>query len=415
MPVTVQVAKHEARPVPKHLRTVHKSSQDVLKKLAHKNASDIGPILNTALGQQTSLPDAKLKNLSLSIQDHGLVRAAYYAYSDHYNLVLRPEDIWFAILTQFSYYVNAHSEELRSSFVAHDGKKGLIVRDPGQPDMGLMCRNMTNLIDENIADPKLREWILPSFTTTTVNDEVVAAVIMMGTLQKYFDYVFDATCCGIPNVTLLGELSDWQEIQRRLEKLTEYGEEPSRFCSMLRPILQSMITTITKGPDDPEVINFWSRMINRHSGSGMDTLTGWMVAFCFWDEDGKCLAKTGYGNEYFTHHSVEFTQVPAAFVTVPVTYMPPDGGRVINTKLLAGHVGFESTPHVGHKSGNKCLDTLQPLTGWWMYEDAGKKNTGKVRDQFYQEKMENEWNGQASTGYVQPDGTFKVEEGIPKE
>ncbi|CAH0044679.1 unnamed protein product [Clonostachys solani] len=473
MPVTLQVATHDSKVVSQYVKTEHGGSQDVLQKLIHSPAQsqaggEIGPILVTGSGQQTSFTDAKLKEMKFSVQDHGLIRAAYYAYSFHHNLVLRPEDIWFAILTQFSFYVNANSEKLRSSFVAHEGKKGLVLRDPGQDDMGLMCRNMTKLIDENIVDKKLREWILPSFTTTTLNDEVVAAVIMMGTLQRYFEYVFDCTCCGIPRVTLLGELSDWEDIQRRVEKLSEYGEEPSRFCELLRPILQYMILSF-KIPEDPGVVDFWSKIIHHNQGSGMNSLDGWLVAFCFWDEKGKCLVKeprfSGDGKSDATSslkvpfHSVEFDDVPCGFVSCPLTYISPDK-EVISAKLLAGLAGFELTkslydilpvaevesntaaseeenksqsglsrlfsklkatgtpaeklqPGTQGKSRISLLhsekasheaDTLQPASGWWMYRGEAREDTGKSRAQFYEDKMANDWNGQVSTGYVQEDG-----------
>ncbi|KAH7303656.1 hypothetical protein B0I35DRAFT_446370 [Stachybotrys elegans] len=508
MPVTIKVAQHDARPVRSQL-IKNSTSQDVLQSFANRgeNANRPSPpILETVLGQQTSLPDSELERIKLSVQDHGLVRAAYYAYSEHYHLVLRPEDIWVAILTQFSFYVNANSEKLRSSFVSHKGKKGLILRDPEQADMGVMCRNMTKLIDQNIVDPKLREWILPSFTTTTIHDEVVAAVIMMGTLQKYFDYVFDCTCCGIPTVTLMGEVSDWEDIRRRIEKLKEYGKEPSQFCALLKPILDLMVASFTKGPSDSDVVQFWSSIIDRNTGSGMDTLSGWMVAFCFWDEQGTCTAQQPYSSHNpnpITGHgysTLEFDSVPAGFVSVPVTYMSP-GGNIVETKLLAGFVGFESTRAVNFAwecSGNHVpaekaeeagkdsngllpvagrlwgkisrvagqpkrfmgsalpgterqssqvlehdsssaestgrkeltdktkekapqltwsnddeINTLHPLTGWWMYEDPDKKTT-ETRNEFYRNKMENEWNGQASTGYVEQDGTVVVENGLPK-
>ncbi|VUC21600.1 unnamed protein product [Clonostachys rosea] len=490
MPVTLQVANHDARTVGQYGNTEHGGSQDVLQKLISSPAQsqgdgEIGPIIVTGLGQQTSFTDAKLKEMDFSVQDHGLIRAAYYAYSYHHNLVLRPEDIWFAILTQFSFYVNANSEKLRSSFVAHEGKKGLVLRDPGQADMGLMCRNMTKLIDENIVDKKLREWILPSFTTTTINDEVVAAVIMMGTLQRYFEYVFDCTCCGIPRVTLLGELSDWEDIQRRIEKLSEYGEEPSRFCELLRPILQYMILSF-KTPEDPAVVDFWSKIIHHNSGSGMNSLTGWMVAFCFWDEKGNCLVKEP---RYFGDHSrsgsapsikiplhwVEFDDVPCGFVSCPLTYINPDGD-VISAKLTAGLAGFEmiksqydslpiaevestttasaenETDTAASDEKNKSqsgmlsrlvskikasdtlvegkkrisllsteqksheADTIQPVSGWWMYKDKAGKDTGKSRAQFYLDKMANAWKGQVSTGYVQDDGkTVVVKEELPSD
>lgn len=467
MPVTIQVAQHGARAVPDSLLTgTAKAASDisslgVLQKLAHKNVDEIGPILQTAIGPQTSLPDDKLHGLRFSVQDHGLVRAAYHAYSSHHHLVLRPEDIWFAVLTQFSFFVNAHAEELRSSFVAHDGKKGLILRDPEQPDMGLMCRNMTKLIDENIVDPQLRAWILPSFTTTTRDDEVVASVIMMGTLQRYFDYVFDCTACGIPTVTLLGEKSDWEDIEQRIEKLTEYGDEPTLFCELLRPILRNMVNSFTAAPGDATIVDFWSRIIDRQWGSGMDTLTGWMVAFCLWDEEGTCqnsgrpglLPKTsndGRSLDDVRYHTVEFNEVPAGFVSAPVTYMyTNDNGVdvVVMTKLLAGFVGFETTKAVdspprddlsttgslsgtsssastsrsttaerrSHHVDKNSFNTLQPLTGWWMYEIKDAEDTGKSKDYFLQDRMANSWNGQASTGYVSQEGSsVVVKDGLPR-
>lgn len=37
-------------------------------------------------------------------------------------------------------------------------------------DFGAMARTMTDLMDSNIVDPTLREWILPNFSTTPVTD-----------------------------------------------------------------------------------------------------------------------------------------------------------------------------------------------------------------------------------------------------
>ncbi|KAF5490841.1 Vegetative incompatibility protein HET-E-1 [Colletotrichum fructicola] len=48
--------------------------------------------------------------------------------SNHHHLHIRPEDIWFAILTQLSFYINASSESLRSLMVEHEGRKKLEIR-----------------------------------------------------------------------------------------------------------------------------------------------------------------------------------------------------------------------------------------------------------------------------------------------
>jgi hypothetical protein len=73
-------------------------------------------------------------------------------------LVLRPDDVWLSILTQFNFYVNTNAESARSIFVAYKDKKELEVdirpfslRDV---DMGKIAQCFTLLIQENVLDPK---------------------------------------------------------------------------------------------------------------------------------------------------------------------------------------------------------------------------------------------------------------------
>jgi hypothetical protein len=49
------------------------------------------------------------------------------AYNNHGDVKITPDDVWIVIMLNFSKYVNAHSEELRTAFVSHEGKKKLVV------------------------------------------------------------------------------------------------------------------------------------------------------------------------------------------------------------------------------------------------------------------------------------------------
>ncbi|KAJ7153962.1 hypothetical protein C8R43DRAFT_1126629 [Mycena crocata] len=77
------------------------------------------------------------------------------AYNQHYALVLRPDDVWVAILTQFNFHVNANAEILPANFVAHDGKKQLTLRTAAFDDFGRLAREIVDLIEKNIVDPSL--------------------------------------------------------------------------------------------------------------------------------------------------------------------------------------------------------------------------------------------------------------------
>lgn len=395
MPITVRTASHPARQW--QTQRVN-STEELLQQACAKEGSQCKWIIQSSFG-------GFIDEYHISSSQNGLVWAAYYAYSHHHHLFIRPEDVWFSILTQLSFYINAHAEELRSSFVAHEGQEELIVVDVGTihtADFGRLAVQMTHEMEKKLVDPDLRAWIMPDFTTTSQTDKITASVLMMGTMQKYFSYTTGLTC-GIPSVTLLGEKEDWMEIRRRIKKLSQYGEEPELFSRLLLPVLEGFIQSFVS-PTDPIVTDFWSKIADKHMGSGPSYLSGWITAFCFWDVDGKSLnAKGGRNNDGCNingtqFHRVQTDDVPAGYVSVPVTVN--DNGKEVKTKMIAGSVAIAAAssgekldvssnhkqtiyrtgpygppdltqvaPNISDATG---LDTLQPVTGWLMYECLDK-------------------------------------------
>lgn len=153
---------------------------------------------------------------------------AVYAYTNHHNLAIRPEDVWFAILSQLGFFIKANSEELRNVFVQHEGQVEIKVKDHGKESFGALIERLKGGMAKYVNDADLDNWIMPSFSTTTETDRVVASVLFMGAMQKYFLYSMQFRC-GIPAVTLLGEASDWQDILSRLDKIDKLGEEPMKY------------------------------------------------------------------------------------------------------------------------------------------------------------------------------------------
>jgi len=241
MPVTFTVASHSAKP----FQATYKPISNAESLLASTWGQQSRTIRSKEL-LQTSLSSggsAKQDWSALQPRTNGFVSTITNAYNQHHHLVLRPDDIWIAILGQFNFYVNAHAEELRSHFVKHEGKKQLTVQAAGTRytvDFGNMAKQMTEKIHENVVDKSLKEWILPDFSTTSQNDIVICAVLMMSTLKAYFDYRM-TLCCGIPSVTLEGEKSDWESLLARIDKLSTFGAEPSTWASLLRPILSRFV------------------------------------------------------------------------------------------------------------------------------------------------------------------------------
>ncbi|CAA7263991.1 unnamed protein product [Cyclocybe aegerita] len=265
MPVHFDIASHPSKPV--------SSSHYPLANPDHLLQQTWGAAGESGANKYQELLQSSFARSDLSrIQprQNGLIDTVVEAYCRHHHLVLRPDDVWTAILCQFNLYVNAHSEELRAHFVAHEDKKTLTVRASGTRytvDFGNMARQMAEEIHKNVVDEKLKDWILPDFTTTSHHDTVVAAVMMMATLKAYFDYVFFLDC-GIPSITLEGEKEDWENILRRLDKLDEFGQEPTAWARMLRPILKRFVDAFDGGKRDAE---FWGRICHYEEVLGLPT------------------------------------------------------------------------------------------------------------------------------------------------
>jgi len=252
---------------------------------------------------------------------------------------------------------------------------------------------MTQLIQENVVDPQLRELIMPNFSTTTDEDKSVAAIIMMGTLQTYFDYVLRISC-GFPSVTLQGEKSDWEEILLKVQRLAKYGPEMTKWIRLLVPVIQHMIASLTE-PTSPDIKNFWLRACHAAGADGSSnvrTLSGWITAFCFFSETGQRTMEytdellSAYDQEVslaerqrlvlgdIVYPVIEHLSIPKGVVTVPVTVQDCLAGLEHKTTMVAGSVGM--MPSAVESGGD--LTRVQPRSGWWMLEDSVQPMDGSA-------------------------------------
>ncbi|EPS38131.1 hypothetical protein H072_8118 [Dactylellina haptotyla CBS 200.50] len=354
---------------------------------------------------QSSFSQDMLDSRAVHPSKSSFVYAAMNAYNNHHHLVIRPDDIWITILTQFSIYVNRHAEELRSMFVSHEGQKQLTINSVGtrySVDFGSFAVQFSDLLDQNVIDPELRNWIMPNFTTTEDNDKIVSSVIMMATLQKYFAYGIHLMC-GLPAVTLLGEKSDWEMLLQKLEKLQTFGPETAQFAGLLRPILTRFVACFDN-PESEDIKNFWQTVVNRQGGgSGPRYLGGWITAFCFWSGKGDVQYRTDvsiWGNKARTltldgqlYGLVDTNDVVGGYASVPVELN--DNGVKFNTTMIAGMVAIESRPKVERdeewEEGNRKLkaeakdyqgparSVIQPMAGWWIFHSEEVKD--RYRDE----------------------------------
>ncbi|CZR59980.1 uncharacterized protein PAC_09875 [Phialocephala subalpina] len=141
-----------------------------------------------------------------------------------------------------------------------------------------------------------------------VTDVIIA---FLGAMSKYFYEPMCATGCGLPSVTLLTF-------------------------------------------DEPEYRNikaFWQRILHHQpEDSGRpEWCSGWLTAFSYWDDDGIRACRKSIASWASVNARVNDTYY---------------GYGIYGIKMIAGSVGMEFEASGDHKAG---LDTVKPLSGWWVY------------------------------------------------
>ncbi|KAJ7062703.1 hypothetical protein C8F01DRAFT_1023758 [Mycena amicta] len=393
MPITFAVASHKAEPVKGTFGNASAGLQprELLAKACPPQYKNAGLLRGTSFSDPKSCNVLPMPN--------GFFHALAQAYNQHHALILRPDDVWLAILTQFNFFVNANSELLRASFVAHEGTKTPVVTREAVSDYGEFARVMVEEIEKNVVDPALREWALPRFTTTTVKDTTVASILLMATLKSYFEYVFCFLMCGIPRVTLEGEKADWEQLLQRAEKLKEYTVETIAWYHLLVPVLSRFVKAFDE-PDADSNIDFWQKVAHfRRGGSSPSTYTGWISAFCAFNDRGQWSGPRLKKNvdsitppsslspkdfwvtyaEYPNHGdlvlddtrytSVEASNVPPCYAEVDVLLVDMKTGKQTETTMTAGVIGMEVISsgdlELSEKGEN---DVVKPVAGWWLFD-----------------------------------------------
>jgi hypothetical protein len=211
----------------------------------------------------TAAPDAvnesNPKEL-LAIEMNPFLNAIHLAYGYHLPLTISPDVIWHLIVSATSIHINKYSEQLRTRFVDHEGKKKLVVR---RDDFvyNSSANPWHEMIDEfvvkidNFTKLEATDLFVSNFSTTSDVSKTCSKIVIMDSFQKYFEYEF-VTLCGIPEFRILGKKSDWQIIKAKANKLAQIIPEFGIWINSLNEILQQFIDIY----DDKIDSKFWNEI-----------------------------------------------------------------------------------------------------------------------------------------------------------
>lgn len=205
---------------------------------------------------------------------NGFVAAALASFSQHYPLVLSPDDVWLCLVQGVATHVRLHAEELRSRLVQHEGKLVLavrrddFVRGSSDNDWPGVFAELSDALAAHVG--KKRDLFVASFSTTGPIERAASEVALLEVFQSYFDYRVD-TLCGIPEVTLLGTVQDWLSVRTRAAVLGELGLED--WMKWLLPVLDRILETAAGRTPDGD---FWRSFVKVRSMSGGPFINGWI-------------------------------------------------------------------------------------------------------------------------------------------
>jgi len=329
------------------------------------------------------------------------VRGAIQAWGEHLHLVIRPEEVWFTILVQMNFYMNEYAETLRDMFVKHSGQEVIYIEDFTWYDV---LRQFQYEIQARVKTPWLLDWIRPNFTTTTENDVMTANVLMMGLTKAFFRYE-GGIVCGLPSVTLLGEEEDWAALLKKVDRLPDFGSEPAEYAKRLRPILSRFVRSF-KEPDSKEIVDFWNSIAIAHRytlcGSPPVSLSGWITGFYYWRPDGRPFGRGDSGSlrmDNVTYPTVDMTYLPIGYAGAPFIMRDFNNTARFEAYVAAGTMGKQIKPGapagyaeaLRRKGGDLSLldeskrgqhSSLQPLSSWVLYGPKPHNvSTGWIKEQ----------------------------------
>lgn len=109
----------------KNYDRVAASPLDMLRRVSTAHYGSVLQHQLTLRRSHFSFPDDGLG--SVVPGKNGFTHTVIRAWQQDLHLRIRPDDVWLAILTQFSFFVNGNAEALRPMFVAHKDRPELVV------------------------------------------------------------------------------------------------------------------------------------------------------------------------------------------------------------------------------------------------------------------------------------------------
>ena len=186
------------------------------------------------------------------------------AYNTDYGIVIKPDFIWFTILSELSYMVNANPEEVRKYFTYEKTGKINITADSGSL-IEMPIDQFVNLVLENVPMDLQKQDIIPPFSTSDDDSRLAFSATFLDMVHNYYTYNWYG--CDYNKIKILGNKSDYKLMLDVLDKFNRIKPFQG-YISQAKGVVQSII-------DNWKLTDFWRNILWTKAGYGGDRIDGW--------------------------------------------------------------------------------------------------------------------------------------------
>lgn len=318
-----------------------------------------------------------------------LITAVGDAFDEHRPLILSPDAIYCTILQGVAIHLNLHMDELKSKLIKSDAPDELIVRndelDQDPAAWGVLIDQLTQEMKPHFVKDTYK-FFNPQFSTTTASQMKVNQILMLNSFKTTFKYIAESGC-GIPQITLTGELNDWLWIEKQLDELQDYGM--GQWAEVLRPVIHEFIQAYKGKPN----LEFWHNIYKSAMTYGEVYLSGWIIKFFPYLEGGSVdeewlndrmdadasdtsevywglPIKIEYtpnpfmnGDDYLLS-TIDGQELPAAFTHINVQWNNYFKGFSKNMLVYSGFIGLRQHDNLA----------LEPFATWAVFDSLDKED-----------------------------------------
>lgn len=354
------------------------------------------PTSSLTLDQFTGEPSTECDSLPSSI-----LRAHRFGVP----LVLRPDDVYLAILSQVKFILMsqpARSQQTKglrpiiehmTTFPCHnDRAQGISLHLKAQSKNEMPTKDdIDAYIKAQVSDPELAKILFPGFTTSDPNDDIVRTTVFLSAGLDP-EYTHPATTArGIPSVHLQGTVPDWTLLSELIAQLAQLNEAVASYTVMISPIVQRLVQTLAES-DSAAVRSFWAQAVHHEHARRVSTVyTGWMTAFCMFSKRSAGCAKDvmeelqrfGDGVSRYELDGVRYPwvlhdEVPTMHVEIDVLLVHDEGNEakgLVHGRMVAGLKEVENMfqgeiPGASESSGDGQetirMGAVAPQAVWWV-------------------------------------------------